>query len=152
MWPHFSKQASMWRSSLKGLKTFLPYREAVIVQELLNGTPPTIVSSLCFCSQVGFCCVGGRIAFFLGHDLKTVMVSEPARTHPAESNPPCSQLLLTGSKRDPLLGGNESLELFSEGCRCQLQEARWGPGSGTQNGSGASVHLLSVSPKHTNEE
>lgn len=49
------------------------------------------------------------------------------------------------SKPDLSPGGNVKQSLFLEGCRCQSQEAGWDPGNGTQNGSGANVHLLSKS-------
>lgn len=49
---------------------------------------------------------------------------------------------LTGSKQGLLLGGNESRDLLLGSCRRRPQGEGWGPGSGIQNESGASVHLL----------
>lgn len=150
----FSKQAYIWRSFLESVKK-------LIVQELPYSTPALLCppSSVCFlplCLQSNgswsrICLEGRLVLAWIGGDCSDLHACKrvsPKGDDPSLHRQTTYTTTLTGSKQDLLLNGNVSQERCRGGWRRQPQGAGWDPGSGTQNGSGASDHLLPGTQMH----
>lgn len=160
---------------MKSLKKLLPNGEAISARTpllLLSSSlspqlpalPPSVSAVPWEFGRVKQDLLGGRLVLawsvlpWIGgdcSDLHACMKVAPRVGDPSLHAQTTYTAALTGSIQDLLLGGNVSQEKYWGGCRCRPQGAGWGPGSGTQNGSGASGHLLSetqikdiFNPKH----
>lgn len=95
--------------------------------------------------SLGLCCHGfGGDRSDLHARMKVSPRGEDPSLHAQKTYTPA----LTGSIRDPLRGGNGSQVKSWGGCRRQPRGAQRDPGSGTQNGFGASGHLSPETQQH----